>query len=161
MDISWDKYFMSMAYFCAMRSKDQSTHIGAVVVDVDNRVLATGYNSFPAGIDDNVPERQSRENDEKYYWFEHAERNAIFNAARHGIALEGCVAYMYGYPCPDCARALIQSGIKQVVMFADNPYKDHEKRWGAKYARSLIMLREADVAIRKVNTDGFRVHISQ
>jgi len=77
--IDWQDYFIGIANQVKLKSKDKNTQIGAVIVGEDNEVVSTGYNSFPRGIDDDVPERQERP--EKYHWFEHAERNAIYNAA--------------------------------------------------------------------------------
>lgn len=109
----WDQYFMSMAYFVAIKSKDQSTNIGAVIVDSDNSIVSTGYNSFVRDINDDLPERQQRP--EKYFWFEHAERNSIYNAAKMGSALRGCRMYTQGIPCPACMRAVIHSRISELI----------------------------------------------
>lgn len=111
--INWDQYFMSMSYFVAMKSKDPSTKIGAVIVGPDKEVRSTGYNGLPRGVDDTVAERDTRPT--KYFYYEHAERNAIFNAARMGISTEGCTMYTPGLPCADCCRSIIQSGIKKLV----------------------------------------------
>ena len=88
MNITWDTYFISLAYLIAMKSKDTKTKHGSVIVGIDNEIVSTGYNSPPRGIDDNKPERQGRP--EKYFWNEHSERNAIYNAARIGVSLKGC-----------------------------------------------------------------------
>ena len=103
--MNWDDYFMSMAYLVAAKSKDIRTHIGAVVVGLNNEIKTTGYNSFVRGLQDNMPERQ--EKPEKFYWFEHAERNAIYNATLIGTSLKGCKMYTNGIPCADCARGII------------------------------------------------------
>lgn len=142
---SWDDYFMNMAYLVAMKSKDQSTHIGAVIVGPDNEIRSTGYNSFVRGANDYLQERQERP--EKYFWFEHAERNAIYNAARIGVSTKDCVMYTNGVPCNDCARAIIQSGIKEVVIDEDWDSKDI---WKDQQHRSYQMFEEALVKIRKV-----------
>jgi dCMP deaminase len=94
-------------------SKDKSTKIGCVIVGQHNQILSSGYNGFPRGVDDVKPERHERP--AKYLWTEHAERNAIYNAARHGVALEGSIMYIRWFPCCDCARAIIQSGISRLV----------------------------------------------
>lgn len=119
MKTDWDSYFMRMAYMVASRSKDESTKFGAVIVTKDQSVVSVGYNSFPRGLNDNVKERQIRP--DKYMYFEHAERNAIFNAARIGSTTKDCVMYIQDMPCADCGRAIIQSGIKYVVI---------HKQWG-------------------------------
>tara|TARA_Y100000034_G_scaffold136852_1_gene216390 strand:+ start:145 stop:654 length:510 start_codon:yes stop_codon:yes gene_type:complete len=113
--MDWNEYFIGMLYHVAKKSKDQSTNIGAIIVGLDNEIRSTGYNSFPRGIKDDIPERQERP--EKYFWFEHAERNAIYNAARIGVSTNGCKMYTFGIPCSDgCSRAVIQAGINQVIV---------------------------------------------
>ena len=94
-------------------SKDPSTKTGAIVVGPDREIRATGYNGLVRGVDDNKPERMERPT--KYDFFEHAERNAIYNACLTGTSLKGCIMYATHPPCTDCARAIIQSGIKVVV----------------------------------------------
>uniref|UniRef100_UPI0035253B42 deoxycytidylate deaminase n=1 Tax=Salmonella enterica TaxID=28901 RepID=UPI0035253B42 len=104
-----DDYFINLARSVSERSKDRSTKVGCVIVGPDNEIRSTGYNSFPRGINDDAPERHARP--EKYLWTEHAERNAIYAAARVGTPLKGCRAYLPWFPCMGCARALVQSGI--------------------------------------------------
>jgi len=143
--MKFDDYFMNMAYLVAMKSKDESTHIGAVVVGVDNEVRSVGYNSFPRGIQDNIPERQARP--EKYYWFEHAERNAIYNATLLGTSLKGCRIYTNGIPCMDCARSVVQSGIKEVIV--DKYWDDNnDDIWIENAKRTKVLFQEAGVKIR-------------
>lgn len=149
--ISWDKYFITMAYLAAMRSKDESTHCGAVIVDEMNNVVATGYNSFVRGINDHVPERQLRP--EKYLWFEHGERNAIYSAAMNGHALKGCKIYVTGIPCADCARAIIQSGIKEVVVRVRDKFGCE---WNDSMRVSCTMFEEAGVKLTKIDVDMIR-----
>lgn len=149
--ISWDQYFLTMAYLAAMRSKDQSTHCGSVIVDEMNNVVATGYNSFVRGINDDVPERQERPG--KYMWFEHGERNAIYSAAMRGCTLKGCKIYVTGIPCADCARAIIQSGIKEVIVDAREEFG---KEWDESTKVSYIMFEESGVKFRKIYMDIIR-----
>jgi dCMP deaminase len=143
--MNWSKYFMSIAYMIAMRSKDESTHIGAVIIDpVDKTILSTGYNSFPRGIDDDVRERQDRP--EKYYWMSHAEFNAVCNAARHGIKLNGATVYTNGIPCMNCALSLIQAGIKEVI--THKQWNDlNTDIWLEHSKRSEILFKEAGVKL--------------
>jgi len=108
---------MEMAYSLAQLSKDQSTHIGAIIVGADHEIRSTGYNSFPRGINDAVQKRQARPL--KYFYFAHAEANAIFNAARVGIPLRDCRVYTNGTPCDKCAQAIIGAGIKEVIIDLD------------------------------------------
>ena len=142
---TWDEYFMSMAYLVASRSKDKSTHVGAVIVGPNNEIKSTGYNSFPRGLNDDIPERQ--EKPEKYFWFEHAERNAIYNATLIGTSLKGCKMYTNGIPCADCARAIIQSGIKEVVV--DQVWdSQNQDIWKEQAEKSLQMFKETGVKVR-------------
>jgi dCMP deaminase len=145
--VSFDKYFISMCFLVAMRSKDESTHIGAVIVDSKNRIRSCGYNSFVRGINDNVSERQERP--EKYYWFEHAERNSIYNAP---ISVEGCRMYTSGIPCADCCRGIVQAGIVEVIYWKgwDDTNSD---LWIEHAKRSLQMFEEAGVKVRAYDGD--------
>ena len=93
---------MLKAYAAATKSKDRSTHVGAVVIGPDNEVRTSGYNSFPRNLNDNVEARYERPL--KYMWTEHAERNAIYNAAGTGVALKDCDMYCMWFPCHECAR---------------------------------------------------------
>lgn len=149
--ISWDQYFMTMAYLAAMKSKDESTHCGSVIVDDMNHVIATGYNSFVRGINDNVPERQERP--EKYMWFEHGERNAIYSAALRGSTTKGCRIYVTGVPCADCARAIVQSGIKEVIVEAR---EDFGKEWDESCKVTVQMFKEAGVELREMKESIIR-----
>jgi len=143
--MNWDDYFMNMAYLVAMKSKDASTHIGAVVVGEDNEVRSVGYNSYPRGINDFKDERQVRP--EKYFWMEHAERNSVYNATLCGTSLKGCKVYTNGIPCADCARAIIQSGIKEVII--DKKWDDNnDDIWIENANRTKILFEEAGVSLR-------------
>jgi dCMP deaminase len=145
---TWDELFMNMAYLVAMKSKDKQTHLGAVVVGPDNEVRSIGYNGYPRGIDYLLEERQDRP--EKYFWFEHAERNAIYNAALIGTSLKGCKMYTMGTPCTDCARACIQAGIVEVIV--DKDWDDHNQdKWLEHAQRSRRMFAEAGVKWRQVD----------
>lgn len=116
----WDEYFLNMLSAIKARSKDTSVKFGCVIVGPQHDIRTTGYNSFPRKIRDNVAARYERP--EKYLWFEHAERNAIYNAARTGTPLEGCTLYVNGVPCMDCARGAVQVGIERLVY--DGKYWD-------------------------------------
>jgi dCMP deaminase len=154
-NLNWDDYFMNMVYLVAMKSKDESTHIGAVIVGPDREIRSTGYNSFVRGINDSIPERQIRP--EKYFWFEHAERNAIYNAARIGVSTKDCTMYTNGVPCMDCARAIIQAGIKRVVV--DKQWDDNNVDvWIEQAKRSLQMFAESGVDISYISFDLIEPH---
>ncbi len=117
--ISWDEFFMGAAMLCAERSKDPNTQVGACIVNNENRILSVGYNGFPSGCDDDVfPwERSGDEYDTKYLYVCHAELNAILNC--RGRSLEGSRIYVALFPCNECAKAIIQSGIKEVIYLSD------------------------------------------
>ncbi len=143
--INWDNYFMSMVYLVAMKSKDKNTHIGSVIVGPDNEIKSTGYNSFVRRLDDSVLERQ--EKPEKYYWFEHAERNAIYNATLIGTSLKGCKMYTNGVPCMDCGRGIVQSGIEEVIV--DKVWSQNNgERWAEHGKRTIQMFEETGVKLR-------------
>lgn len=112
---SWDEYFMDLARLVATRSKDTSTKVGAVIVGPNREIRSTGYNGFPRQVNDDIPARHERPM--KYYYTVHSEQNAIFNACRAGTSVDGCTIYIAGRPpCSWCARAIIQSGIRRVVV---------------------------------------------
>lgn len=109
----WDQYFMTIAYLAAARSQDSSTHAGTVIVRPDNTVVSTGYNNPPKGMKiEDVPKTRP----EKYFYMEHSERNAIFAAAANEGGTAGCRLYVNFLPCADCARAIVQSGITEVIV---------------------------------------------
>jgi len=142
----WDEYFMTLVYLVAMRSKDDRTHVGAIVVGPDHEIRSTGYNSFPRNIQDDIPDRQV--SPDKYLWIEHAERNSIYNAARVGIPLINCTLYTNGLPCADCARAAIQAGIKEIVIDADWDKGSNRDQWKNSQSCAMTMLQEAGVVVR-------------
>ena len=134
-----------MAELVAKKSKDPSTQIGAVIVGPDNEIRSTGYNGMPRGCDDDVDGRYERP--EKYYWFEHAERNAIYNAARMGTSINECTMYLNcGIPCMDCARGIANSGI--VRIFAKRTDITKDGRWAEHSKRSLELFNELGVDVR-------------
>ena len=118
--ISWDEYFMGIAMLAAKRSKDPSTQVGACIVSPDNIIISTGYNGMPKGCsDDEFPWERSGtdENETKYPFVVHAELNAILNA--NGRDLRGSRLYVALFPCNECAKAIIQSGVKEVYYLSD------------------------------------------
>lgn len=143
-DLKWDRRFMEMAQTISTWSKDPSSKIGAVVVNDEKRILATGYNGFPRGIEDSEERLNNR--DEKYPRIIHAEMNALMNALYNGVSVKGCTLYVYGLPiCPDCTKCVIQAGIKRVVIPTFKTEKgEWEKIW---LERSLPMFKESGVAV--------------
>jgi dCMP deaminase len=137
---------MQLALLASTWSKDRKSKVGAVVVDWRNVVVSIGWNGFPREIDDDVDQRHERP--EKYYWTEHAERNAIYNAAAVGSSLSGCTMYATWTPCADCARAIIQADIRIVV--CPRPKQSTTESispWNESFLRSSLMLKEAGVAM--------------
>lgn len=143
--MQWIDYFREIAQTVSKKSKDNKTHIGAVIVGKDNEIVSTGYNSFPRGLNDNIPERQERP--EKYHWFEHAERNAIYNAARIGVSTNNCSLYLsHWFPCVECTRAIINSGITTLYCEPLDE-KSANVNYNESFKRSIQMLNEAKVNI--------------
>ena len=116
--ISWDEFFMGAAVLCAKRSKDPNTQVGACIVNNNNKIMSVGYNGFPRGCsDDDFPwDRTGDEFDTKYPYVCHAELNAILNS---NADLRGCTIYVDLFPCNECAKAIIQSGIKRIIYESD------------------------------------------
>lgn len=141
--LSWDEYFMALAHLSAVRSKDPSTQVGAVIVDSNNRVVGLGYNGFPRGCDDKeFPwEREGEFLDTKYAYVVHAELNAILNANK---LIENCRLYVSLFPCNECSKAIIQSGIKEIIYESDK-YKDLNQ-----FKASKKMLEAAGVKLRQL-----------
>lgn len=119
--ITWDEYFMGVAFLSARRSKDPSTQVGACIVSQDNKILSMGYNGFPHGCsDDEFPwNKEGEPYNNKYFYTTHSELNAILNY--RGGSLEGSKLYVSLFPCNECAKAIIQSGIRTVV-YAEDKY---------------------------------------
>ena len=141
--ISWDEYFMGVAMLSAMRSKDPNTQVGACIVSQDNKILSMGYNGFPVGCsDDEFPwGKEGDAFDQKYFYAAHSELNAILNY--RGGSLEGAKLYVTLFPCNECAKAIIQAGIRTVVYdqdkYGDTPAVVASKRMmdaaGVRYYR--------------------------
>ena len=143
---TWDENFMEICKVISKRSKDNSTKLGAVIVGPDKEIRSTGYNCFPRGVEDFHPERLKRPL--KYSWIEHAERNAIYNAARMGMSLKDCVIYTIWIPCSDCARGIIQVGVKEVII-GNTSISD---RWVPTFLESVKMFKESGTVIRRINS---------
>ena len=157
----WNEYFFEMCVFVSQKSKDLHTKAGCVIVGPDNEVRSTGFNGFPRGVVDSetypgdnyviterkilVAERTARP--EKYIWTEHAERNAIYAAARMGTSLKGCKIYVTGLPCFDCCRAIIQAGITEVYIVKYD--MEYQKKNNDKYRFDATeqMFKEAGVKL--------------
>ena len=145
----WQQRWVNMAHSVSEWSKDPNTKIGVVLVNDDRKqILSVGFNGIPRGVDDKPEERSSRENGEKYYWYAHAERNAIYNCAYFGLSPAGATMYMAcGMPCTDCAIAIIQAGVKEILIKDTPPTGEPNSKWDAHATRSRIMLTEAGVNV--------------
>ena len=141
----WDERFMALAEHIGTWSKDRGRQVGCVIVAPDNTIRAVGYNGFPRGLDDDNEGRHSRPT--KYLWTEHAERNAMYVAARSGISIAGCRLYLPWFPCADCARGIVQAGLSEVI---GRPPDISDSQWGASFEVSLELLKEAGVKVRFV-----------
>lgn len=130
-------------------SKDESTKVGAMIVDKSNKVIMWGYNGFPRGINDNVSERQERP--EKYFWMEHAERNALYNCAREGIKTIDKTVVVSFMPCMDCARGIVQSGIKKVITLSPDWNNERDLRWQEHMLRAMVLLDEAGIELHYID----------
>ena len=142
--ISWDEYFMGLAHLSALRSKDPSTQVGACIVDENNKVVSIGYNGLPIGCsDDEFPwGREGGMLESKYAYVVHAELNAILNSPR---SLHGCTLYVSLFPCNECAKAIIQSGIRKVIYECDKYAKEDN------VIASKKMLKAAGIKLIQLN----------
>lgn len=154
MIINWDEYFMGIAILSGKRSKDPSTQVGTCIVNEDKRIVAVGYNGMPRGCNDSeFPWGREGDNilEQKYLYVVHAEMNAIFNAV---TPLKNCVLYTALFPCNECCKAIIQSGIKKVIYLCDK-YSQTDSVIAAKK-----MLNAAGVGFEKFETDKKEVIIT-
>ena len=140
---NWDERFLKLAKHISEWSKDPSTKVGCVVVGPDRELRSTGFNGLPRGIEDNEERLNNREI--KYPLICHAEENAIMHAARIGISLKGCTAYVTWPPCTRCARSLSQAGVSTIV-YPENI--EIPERWMDDFNLSLNMLKEAKISLK-------------
>ncbi len=152
--LGWDEYFMALAILSAMRSKDPNTQVGACIVNEENRIVGIGYNGFPAGCsDEELPwGRDGDYLDTKYPFVCHAEMNAILNSDFG--RMNNCRMYVSLFPCNECAKLIIQAGIKQVVYLTDK-YPDDEKFVAAKRMFRLagVLLRPLGIDMKNITLD--------
>jgi dCMP deaminase len=148
--ISWDTYFMGVAKLSAMRSKDPKTQVGACIVNQKKRIIGIGYNGFPVGVEDDVFPWDKNDEwlDSKYPYVVHAEPNAILNAT---VSLEGATLFVTLFPCNECAKLIIQSGIREVVFLKDK-YHDQES-----FVASRRMFNAANVKMRRLEEDNLEI----
>jgi len=146
----WRRRFMALCDHISAWTEDRDFRVGAVIVGPDLEIRSTGFNGLPRGIRADDESRFDRASGEKFFWFEHAERNAIYNAARTGTTLQGCTIYVNRFPCADCARAIIQSGLSAVCC-PDKPA--HDGKLDHSFDVSERLLAEAGVHLENVSMD--------
>ena len=152
-NISWDEYFMGIAVLSALRSKDPNTKVGAVIVSPDNKVISIGYNGMPRQLDeDSLSWNKGEGLDSKYLYVCHAEFNAILNT-QVGGTLKGATLYVTLFPCNECTKAIIQTGIKEVV-YLDNKYETQVSTQASKKMHDL-----AGIELRKFNGKDIDINI--
>lgn len=152
--ISWDEYFMGLALLSAERSKDPNTQVGACIVNKDKRVVSIGYQGFPFGCDDDAfpwGVREGNLSETKYAYVVHAELNAILNCHSD---LSNCTLYVTLFPCNECAKSIIQSGIKEIIYY-DDKYNGTESDIASKRLldSSLIKYRKYEMKNRKIELE--------
>lgn len=140
----WDIRFLNLCDLIATWSEDNSRKVGAVIVGEFNEIRSTGYNGLPRNVSASIDHRHEQQNGEKYHWYEHAERNAIFNAARVGIPLQGTVMYTNLFPCAECARAIVQSGIVRLKTYSP---PENDKQYDRSFEVSQAVLNEGGVEV--------------
>jgi dCMP deaminase len=143
---AWDRRFLELASLIGSWSKDRSAKTGCVIVGADRIIRSTGFNGFVRGVDDYNEMRHKRP--EKYRWTEHAERNAIYNAARVGVSLAGTTCYVNWFPCIDCARAIVQAGVIRLVGLKPD---QTDERWGQDFKFALEMFEEVQLQVTLLN----------
>lgn len=144
--MNWDEYFGNLCVAVAQKSKDPSTKVGSIIVGADHEIRSTGWNGFARGVRDDTGRYDNRE--VKYKFVVHGELNAICNAGRVGIPLNDCSLYVYPFfPCNECAKAIIQVGIKEVVVISNRLLLN----WEEKVAIAKQMFSEAGVRYRTIN----------
>ena len=151
--LSWDEYFMGVAFLSGMRSKDPSTQVGACIIDKEKKIIGMGYNGFPLGSsDDEMPWGKTGDFlDTKYPYVVHAELNAILNSIK---SLKESTIYVTHFPCNECAKAIVQSGIKKVIYFSDK-HKNLEST-----VASRTILKNAGVEIVNLKMEKKKIVIN-
>jgi dCMP deaminase len=147
-EITWDEYFMGVAMLSAYRSKDPGTKVGACIVNPDKKIVGVGYNGFPTGCDDKALPwgRQGDFLDTKYAYVCHAELNAILNS--EASTLKRCTMYVDLFPCNECAKAIIQSGITRIIYLSDK-YKSEDNNIASKRMLDMAGVRYKQLVVSK------------
>jgi dCMP deaminase len=150
--LAWDDYFMGVAYLSAQRSKDPSTQVGACLVNKDKRIIGIGYNGFPTGLDDDAYPWHNEGSflETKYPYVVHAEPNAILNAT---ASLKGATLYVTLFPCHECSKLIIQSGVREIV-YVEDKYQDRDS-----FKASKRMLEDVGISLRQMH--GLKVSVTR
>ena len=143
--MTWDTYFIELCKVIASKSKDRSTKVGCVVIGNQQEIRSAGYNGFIRGANDEKEEWHERP--KKYQVTIHAEANAIACAARNGVSLDGCIAYVTLQPCSNCTLLLVQAGIKEIRVLSQPENWDTKTKWEAEFEISKEILEEAHVPL--------------
>lgn len=141
---------MALCDHISQWTEDRDFKVGAVIVGPDLEIRSTGYNGFARSVRSDVEERYDRASGEKFFWFEHGERNAIYNAARIGISTNTCTLYVNRFPCADCARAIIQAGISRIVCPA-KPLNDGALDHSFDVSQTMLFEAHVDVSLYSVD----------
>lgn len=147
----WDKRFIKIAHEIAAWSKDDSSQVGAIILDDERSPRSFGYNGMPRGIDDDVPSRHVRPR--KYLYMEHAESNTINHCAKVGIPVNGCTIYVTHFPCAGCSRKIINSGIKRVVVDGESLTTEFKDRWEEEIEVAVEMFDEVGIDLTIIDMD--------
>lgn len=149
MNTTWNDVYYNILQALKSKSKDRSTKVAAIIVDDNNSIISTGFNGFPRGC--------SHDNDDKYHerplkysWTEHAERNAIYNAARRGIATAGCSMYCTWHPCTDCARSIVMAGITKLYCY--DVSLDTSSKWADDFKIAGEILKSSNVPLISITS---------
>lgn len=161
--MTFNEWYLKGCYWVSEKSKDPSTKIGCILINQNNRIISCGYNGIPKGLEDSDNRLNNRT--EKYKFVEHAERNCIYSAAQHGISTLNSTLYINGYPCCDCARAIISAGINKIVIHKEfytimlESTINTDKTWLKDISDSSQMLLEAKIIVDfvscKLNVKGY------
>ncbi len=153
--MNWNEYMFNLVDAISLKSKDNSNKVGCVIVGDNYEILSTGFNGFPIDVE----EKENRfERPLKYFYTEHAERNAIYLAARRGTPLTNSRIYLKWFPCAECARAIIQSGIKEIFIdgksYNPDVISERDKRWEESFTQAKLMLLEANISIKIIKGEN-------
>jgi dCMP deaminase len=156
--MNWDEYFFKLIDMIKQKSKDTSTKVGCIIVGNRNEIISTGFNGLPMGVCESI---DRCERPKKYLYTEHSERNAIYLAANRGVSLSGTTIYVSAFPCADCMRAIMQSGIKTIVIedknFSFDENSEFNTRWKDSFIAAREMMNESNIELKVIDTTKLEV----